>query len=252
VRGDRAVLRATFAKGVAPGRTAVAVCDAVTDQDLERIAEAGLDGDDPVFFIGSAGLAHALAQLVSRGVDRRIVPQRREPTVCGALLVVGSRSSTSRSALEQLATVANVRSVSVEPAQLTADVQTQVGAALAKSIGDALRAGVDVVVDIAQAPERGAANPLLVAALSRLLAPAARDASALVATGGETAATLFARLGVTGIQLLDEIEPGIALGITLGGISLPAVTKAGGFGNEESLKRVISRLRFIRQTGTVA
>jgi len=32
----------------------------------------------------------------------------------------------------------------------------------------------------------------------------------------------------------------------------PAVTKAGGFGNEESLKRVISRLRFIRQTGTVA
>jgi uncharacterized protein YgbK (DUF1537 family) len=252
VRGDRAVLRATFAKGVAPGRTAVAVCDAVTDHDLERIAEAGLDGDDPVFFIGSAGLAHALAQLVSRGVDRRILPQRREPTLCGALLVVGSRSSTSRAALEQLATVENVRSVSVEPAQLTADVQTQVGAALAKNIGDALRAGVDVVVDIAQAPERGPTSPLLVAALSRLLAPAARDASALVATGGETAATLFARLGVTGIQLLDEIEPGIALGITLGGISLPAVTKAGGFGNEESLKRVISRLRFIRQTGTVA
>jgi len=252
VRGDRAVLRAAFATGGTPGRAVIAVCDAVTDDDLERIAVAGLDGDDPTLFIGSAGLAHALAQRVSRAGKRRTAPLRREPSASGALVVVGSRSSVSRAALAQLATLANVRSVSVEPAQLIGDAHAQAGAALAKSIGDALRAGVDVVADIAQAPERSPADPLLVAALSRLLAPAARHASALVATGGETAATLFACLGVTGIQLLDEIEPGLALGITLGEISLPAVTKAGGFGNEESLKRVISRLRFIRQTGTVA
>jgi uncharacterized protein YgbK (DUF1537 family) len=54
------------------------------------------------------------------------------------------------------------------------------------------------------------------------------------------------------LQLLDEIEPGIALGLTLGDVSLPAVTKAGGFGNEECLKNIIARLRFIRQTGTMA
>ena len=73
-----------------------------------------------------------------------------------------------------------------------------------------------------------------------------------MATGGETAAALLSRLGVDGIRLLDEIEPGIPLGLTLGGVSFPAVTKAGGFGNEECLKRIIARLRFIRQTGTVA
>ena len=55
-----------------------------------------------------------------------------------------------------------------------------------------------------------------------------------------------------GIELVDEIEPGIPLGLTLGEISIPAVTRAGGFGNEESLSGIISRLRFIRQTGTVA
>ncbi|MEO8017743.1 MAG: nucleotide-binding domain containing protein, partial [Pseudomonadota bacterium] len=95
-------------------------------------------------------------------------------------------------------------------------------------------------------------NSQLVSSLARILAPVARQASALVATGGETAAALLAHLGVEGLRLVDEIEPGIPLGLTLGEVSVPAVTKAGGFGNEECLKRVISRLRFIRQTGAVA
>jgi uncharacterized protein YgbK (DUF1537 family) len=74
----------------------------------------------------------------------------------------------------------------------------------------------------------------------------------LVATGGETAAALLTRLGVHGLQLVDEIEPGIPLGLTLGEVSVPVVTKAGGFGNEECLKRILARLRFIRQTGAIA
>jgi uncharacterized protein YgbK (DUF1537 family) len=74
----------------------------------------------------------------------------------------------------------------------------------------------------------------------------------LVATGGETAAALLARLGAHGIRLLAEIEPGIPLGLTLGEVSVPVVTKAGGFGDEDCLKRIIERLRSIRQTGNVA
>ena len=51
--------------------------------------------------------------------------------------------------------------------------------------------------------------------------------SGLAATGGETAAALLARFGVNGIRLVDEIEPGVSLGVTLGEFSLPVVTKAG-------------------------
>ena len=96
----------------------------------------------------------------------------------------------------------------------------------------------DVVVDIAStASSQIAGNPQ-----SRLGArePAgARLPARRVrwsATGGETAAALLTRLGVNGIRLLDEIEPGIPLGLTLGGVSVPAVTKAGGFGNEGLLE----------------
>jgi 4-hydroxythreonine-4-phosphate dehydrogenase len=231
----------------------VVVCDAETDDDLERIAKASLSAERPGFFIGSAGFAHALAHCVSRAGVPRSSSHRCEPSTRGALVVVGSRSQESRAALAQVTTLANVERISIEPSLLGGDLQSPVHVALADRIRISLQSGNDVVADIApSAPAHVAGNPRLVSALASLLGLPAREASALVATGGETASALLVRLGVNGIRLLDEIEPGIPLGLTLGGVSVPAVTKAGGFGNEGCLKRIIERLRFIRQTGTVA
>ena len=50
----------------------IAVCDAETDRDLHLIAEASLPSASAMFFIGSAGLAHALA-----GLDAADAPNRR-------------------------------------------------------------------------------------------------------------------------------------------------------------------------------
>jgi D-threonate/D-erythronate kinase len=246
VRGDPSELSFAIAKSVA-------VCDAETDDDLERIAGVSLDGAGATFCIGSAGFAHALAQRVSRASERRSVRNNRAPATRGALMVVGSLARASRAALAQLRTMDNVESITIDPLLLVGDLQSSAPAALAKGVGDSLLRGVDVVVDIdltASSPRGG--NPQLVSALARLLASPARQASALVATGGETAAALLSRLGVHGLQLVDEIEPGIPLGLTLGEVSVPVVTKAGGFGNEECLKRILARLRFIRKTGAVA
>ena len=251
MRGDFDVLKSALTK--ADG-TLVAVCDAETDEDLERIAEASLAPDRPGFFIGSAGFAHALAHCVSRaGVLLRSPSCCCESSTRGALVVVGSRSQASRAALAQVTTLPNVERFSVQPSLLVGELQSADHASLLDAIRNALKTGMDVVVDIASTTSSQiAGNPHLVSAIASLLGPAARDASALAATGGETAAALLTRLGVNGIQLLDEIEPGIPLGLTLGGVSVPAVTKAGGFGNEGCLRRIIERLRFIRQTGTVA
>jgi len=253
IRADISVLRAALAPASARGTAVVAVCDAETESDLDRIASATLDDGVPTFFIGSAGLAHALAQRVSQAGAPRMALLQREPTSQGSLVVVGSRAKGSRAALSVLSKLAGVQRISIDDVLLASDPQSAALAALAQGAIEALAAGKDVVVDIAQSQvAHNAGNPQLVAALARLLAPVARQASALVATGGETAAALLTRLGVHGLQLVDEIEPGIPLGLTLGELSIPAVTKAGGFGNEECLTRIISRLRFIRQTGTVA
>jgi uncharacterized protein YgbK (DUF1537 family) len=229
----------------------IAVCDAQTDDDLDRIAEAGLSAG---LFIGSAGLAHALAHCVSRAGLPRSATHRCEPSARGALLVIGSRSQASRAALTEVTTLANVERISIEATLLGGDLHSSVHVGLSDAVRGSIESGADVVVDIVPGASArdDESNPHLVMALAGLLAPAARVASALAASGGETAAALLSRLGVNGIRLVDEIEPGIPLGLTLGELSLPAVTKAGGFGNEGCLKRIIERLRFIRQTGTVA
>jgi uncharacterized protein YgbK (DUF1537 family) len=253
VRGDAAALRGEFARMAGSGgHHVVAVCDAETADDLARIASASLE-EGTSFFIGSAGLAHAIAQRVARSSTLRISSPVRRGESRGALVVVGSQASASRAALGPLLAFENVEGFSIRPSMLSGDLQSAAHAEIAQRIAGALSRGIDVVVDIEQdfaATDRG--NSQLVTALARVLAPASREASALVVTGGETAAAVLTRFGVTGIRLLDEIEPGIPLGLTLGEISVPAVTKAGGFGNEECLKRIVSRLRFIRQTGTVA
>jgi 4-hydroxythreonine-4-phosphate dehydrogenase len=77
--------------------------------------------------------------------------------------------------------------------------------------------------------------------------PAARDASALAATGGLRRRCSLGSAS-TGYNFWMRSSP-IPLGLTLGGVSVPAVTKAGGFGNEGCLRRIIERLRFIRQDG---
>jgi uncharacterized protein YgbK (DUF1537 family) len=65
----------------------------------------------------------------------------------------------------------------------------------------------------------------------------------LILTGGDTARAVSSRLGVTGIRLLDELEPGVALGELPGFRNLPMITKAGGFGHPDTLLNASRTLR---------
>jgi D-threonate/D-erythronate kinase len=249
VRGDSARLRAIFDD--AQGSATLSVCDAESDDDLDRIAAASLVDDRATFFAGSAGFAHALARRVSRGPARRIAPIAHPQSLRGALFIVGSQARASRVALAPLARMRGVQRFSVDAARLVAEPED--AALPLDAIARELEDGVDVVIDIrAPADASVPKSPEIVEALARRVAPLAVRSSALMATGGDSAAALLARCGVRGIQLADELEPGSSLGLTLGDLSLPVVTKSGGFGDEGSLRRIVERLRFIRQTGTVA
>ena len=80
-----------------------------------------------------------------------------------------------------------------------------------------------------------------------MLQPAAPHIGALFATGGETALALLSALGVNGIRLLDEVEPGVPLGLTRGALRVPIITKAGAFGDAGTLGRCLSHLRRLRR-----
>ncbi len=225
----------------------VAICDAETEADLATIAAAGLAPGPSVVFIGSAGLAHAIANHLP---SRPSVPPDVPPDAGGILVVVGSRAEASRRAARSLAAVPGVRTFPATP-RLLIDGAAAERSAFTASVTAGLRAGAAVLVEIAVGPGDAAvsdaAGPSLATALAGLLAPAAPEMAGLVATGGETAAALLDGLGVRGLRLLDEIEPGVALGLMIGGPGRPVATKAGGFGDAGSLLRIVRHLDSFRQ-----
>lgn len=230
---------------IAASGDGVAICDAETETDLHRIAAASRSATPGAFFIGSAGLAHALA-----GLHETVptAPVRLAENPCGSLIVVGSVAAATRSGARNLAGQDGVVHCPVSPETLLGDPAGR--AAFSERVGTVLAGGDDALVEIAVTGALDMAlGPRLARALAEALDPVAGRIGAIAATGGETAACLLAQFGVHGIRLVDEIEPGVSLGLTLGRLSVPVATKAGAFGDSHTLIRIRERLRAVRTEG---
>lgn len=248
IRGGAPALRDALA-AIAAKCDTVAVCDAESDDDLARIAKASLALPTTPFFIGSAGLAHALAEAVPNDPAPAI---RFAPTTKGTLMVVGSLAAASRAGARKLVASGAVSYVPASPDMLLAG-EREGRAALGQEVVRRLAAGEDVLVEILMGESVDMSiGAGLAAALASALEAAPPAIGAFAATGGETAAALLQRFGVNGIRLADEIEPGVSLGLTLGKLSVPIATKAGAFGDEMSLTRIAERLKTVRTEGGFA
>lgn len=241
VRRGREELSAALRAAVAEGIDA-AICDAVAPEDLAAIAEASLPLADNVFWTGSGGIAVALgAAGVQSAATAPALDLPRRPG--GMLVVVGSVAEASRAAASRLVATGAARPFSVSAATLLAGPADAAWRNAATGILATLEAGQNALVEIAADPaadlSRGAA---LAEQLADLLAPAAPRMRGLFVTGGETACALLTHLGVHGIRLLDELEPGVPLGVTLGAHAIPVMTKAGAFGDAETIGRSLARL----------
>ena len=186
------------------GRDDISVCDAETDSDLRAIARKGLALRPRPLFVGSAGLARALAAALPRRKARPALLPRGPIAV-----VVGSASRVSLRQAKRLASVAKRESVALYQ------------------------------LDWTRTPT--AADIALVHAFGRI---AARhpDCAAYVLTGGETARAVLGARGVRGFRLLGEVEPGVPFGVSIPP-GLAVCTKAGGFGEPDTLVHCVARLK---------
>jgi uncharacterized protein YgbK (DUF1537 family) len=68
--------------------------------------------------------------------------------------------------------------------------------------------------------------------------------TALVLTGGDTAFSVLNLLKMEGIEIGGEILKGIVIGRLIGGTwnGLKVITKAGAFGKEDALEKIINML----------
>lgn len=220
--------------------TRVLVCDAERDADLQALAQASVEHADQLFWVGSAGLAQHLPAAL--GLASRTAPPLPQAAL-PVLTVVGSMSRHSQAQAELLAERSGQLWQRIEPQLLLAadavDQRDALGARLAAQVAG----GKDLLISLEQRDRDPAQATLLGAPLAQVLLPAIAKAGALIATGGETARALLAAAGIDSLQLYGELAPGVVLSSARQqGRELAIVTKAGGFGQPDTLYQAWARL----------
>jgi D-threonate/D-erythronate kinase len=230
------VLAQAIAEHIRAGVQALIV-DAQNEADLNLLARATLALRDAFFWVGSGGLARELAALPELFGDDAPAPvaaHRREGPI---LTLVGSLSAVSGAQCALLRERTGMAELIVPPAVLR-DVESHPESAQWQAaIGAPLAAGNDLLVrigrDDAFDPSEGAH---LSTALAALVEPHVRHLAGLIATGGETARAMLSHAGIGSLELLSEVEPGVAVAQPSDDMRrLTVVTKAGAFGSDHAL-----------------
>lgn len=237
------------------------IFDAETDDDLRNIAWALAGSGRKPLYVGSAGLAQHLPEALGlmRGVTPppEPIPATQKPV----LTVVGSLSPAIRAQVAALLREPGVVGVEMDPAGVLRPADADFEAQRCLSIlAAALSAGRDAVLMSSASPDRMAAARASGAELqldAQAVSGAVADALGMIAAatvthgdlggvimaGDDTARAVCRQLGVSGIRLLREAEPGVALGRLAGGPELPVAAIAGAPGPEATLARTLQMLK---------
>lgn len=226
------------------------IFDAETADHLALIAEAGLSMRNRPLFIGSAGLAEALAVRFSPGAAaygvasrETDVPAERVFFVCGSAhhATHGQTAVLEKAGVPVIRMPENILDDPGAAKTALASVMRALergSAALTSPTGRIGAAG-----SIAEGMALSDALSSMAVEVLRGLSAAPRS-TALVMTGGETAYAVLKRLGDS-LSLHAELLPGIALCVVRGGPwdGLKVITKAGGFGPSRTLLELVDILR---------
>ncbi len=218
----------------------VVVADAATDADLDALV-AGAWNCDGLLWVGSPGIAHALARACP---TQRATVWANEPRACRPLVLVGSLHPASRAQAMVLAQDAGMQAVQLDPARAGSAFWKPEIERACSACRQVARSGGPILLQSA-ATAGPDASGLVASALAnvvqRLVAEGTVDG--LVATGGDTALAVVRALGASGLRLWHELEPGVPIGALVGPYPLPVITKAGGFGDAGTLVRLCGALR---------
>ena len=197
----------------------IILCDAETDADLRAIAQTASTLPARILWAGSAGLANALAAFHA---SKQPAPPQSSETQPGAILVIAGTSHN------------------VTQLQLAHLLNTPRTVLLSPDAFDGLQLDRDsCAVLLITGTEQDAID------IRRLWQQLSPKPSALVLTGGDTAAHVLRALEAEAIILKGDVSPGVPWGTLEGGLAdqCAVVTKSGGFGDEDCLTKSVAFLR---------
>jgi uncharacterized protein YgbK (DUF1537 family) len=233
------------------------ILDVVDQEALRTIAAAVRDF--PVL-CGSSALAEELPYAWGGiGGESGLVQMARMDGV-GILCVAGSLMPQTAAQIRHLVT-RGVSDFELNPVNLfDADTRHLEVARLIGEITERLLDGEDVVFHSSNEPDAlkktdlaGARLGLAKTEVSRMVSRTIAEVTAqalersgqnrLIVAGGETSAAVCARLGVNGMVIWKEIQPGLPSCLTLSPNPLLLVLKSGSFGSPDFFQRALEHLR---------
>ena len=244
-RGAEAV-RADFARLRREG-CRHAILDAVSDTDLLTLGEAVTELD---LVTGGSGIALGMPENFRRaGLLARAQQADQLPSVRGAAAVISG--SCSMATLAQVAAMRRTHPVfEVDPLALAAG-EPIVAQALdwaGSRLGDApllisATAPPERVRAVQEKLGRERAGHLVEVALAEIARGlVGRGVRRLVIAGGETSGAIVQALGITGLRIGRQIDPGVPWTASLGEPTLALALKSGNFGREDFFMRAFQCL----------
>ncbi|MCO5354345.1 four-carbon acid sugar kinase family protein [Acidovorax kalamii] len=231
--------------------------DATTDADLDAVvATTGLRRPD-LLWVGSPGLASALARAHGAPPCPAHPARHTSPPHLGrprcTLVVVGSLHPANGGQVEELQR-AGIPVVRLPPPPGEPGLAMAALQALQNVLAQALATHPVVCLTSATPPGHTpppahgfSAQPAQ--QLAWLAGQCAAQWDGLVATGGDTARRVIEVLQATHLDLLGEVAPGVPYGaLQLPTRTLAFATKAGGFGQPDTLRRCIEQLHTLPTT----
>ena len=225
------------------------VFDATNRAHLDRIAQSIFSFEGKILPVGSAGLAGSIAKLLTSK------PASDEPAKIIApggfnLLVCGTRSTVTDQQIEKLLQSFSYEVIQLSPVMLAdqsrkGEFSDTVFSArtrlMQKNVIFTIKPQQNNSINHRQTNSQPTADSI-VSGLGLFVAEvvAAAKPAILFLTGGDTADAVLTALDAGGIRILGEVVAGVVQGVILGGLldSFPVVTKAGAFGQNDTLLAV--------------
>jgi uncharacterized protein YgbK (DUF1537 family) len=228
-----------------------AIVDAIADRDLEVIGEAAADLP---LITGGSGIALGLPAnfrrqgLIGEGGSAAELPAVKGP----AAVISGSCSTATNAQLAYMTERAPVFVIDPLAAASGRDVAADALAWAVPRLGDtpvcvAATAPPETVAAVQQTLGRERAGALVEEVLAKIAQGlVARGARRLVVAGGETAGAVVQALGVTGLRIGGQIDPGVPWTVSLPGRvgepPLALALKSGNFGAPDFFLRAFAVL----------
>lgn len=214
----------------------IVVCDCCIEADLKNLKQALLTLDLKIIPVGSVGL---FDEFFKNNISSR-----------ASLIVCGSLNYITRAQIRKLRAMFSCGYLELDPLCCMSQKQELELERLFRDGAKALATNENLIVATPELIckkenelEAHALKLKVSLCLARIVKKLMENFSfaGLVTTGGDTTMSILENLNAGALEIVDEIEPFVPVGIIRGGIcpNVAIITKAGGFGTEDVFMKAL-------------